>query len=67
MIWMHLILVITLYILYFFQLQTVRALLRDNQSAARAEHKSQGLGIIIIRGLVLISGALLVESESPAP
>ena len=65
MIWMHLMLLITLYTLYFFQIRSARAMLRDPGSAARGEHKSQGLGIIVIRGLVLISGALLVETESP--
>ena len=65
MIWMHLILLITLYMLYFFQIRSARALMRDSRSAARGEHRSQGLGIIIIRGLVLISGALLVENETP--
>lgn len=63
MIWMHLILVITLYILYFFQLQAARQLLRGDQSV-RNEHRSQGLGIIITRGLVLVTGALLVEIKS---
>jgi len=63
--WMHLMLLITLYTLYFFQVRSARALLRDPRSAARGEHKSQGLGIIIVRGLVLVSGAMLVENESP--
>jgi hypothetical protein len=60
MVWMHLILVITLYMLYFVQVRSVSALLRGDPKA-RDEHKSQGLGIIIVRGLVLLSGAMLVE------
>jgi hypothetical protein len=67
MVWMHLILVISLYMLYFVQIQSARAMLRGGRPQARGEHKSQGLGIIIVRGLVLVSGAMLVESESPAP
>jgi len=65
MVWMHLILVITLYMLYFFQLRSVRAML-GGDSQARGEHKTQGLGIIIVRGMVLLTGALLVEPESLA-
>lgn len=63
MVWMHLILVITLYILYFVQVLTAKKLLAGDQEA-RAEHKSQGLGIIIVRGLVLLSAAMLVEPNS---
>jgi len=64
MVWMHLILVIALYMLYIVQIRSARAMLRG-EAVARNEHKSQGLGIIIARGLVLITGAMLVESESP--
>ena len=66
MLWMHLILVITLYMLYFFQIRSLSGVLKG-ESLARGEHKSQGLGIIIIRGLVLITGALLVEAEDSTP
>jgi len=62
MVWMHLILVITLYMLYFVQLRSVRGVLHGDQKA-RGEHKSQGLGIIIVRGLVLVTGAMLVEPD----
>jgi hypothetical protein len=60
MVWMHLILVITLYVLYFVQVRSAWALMHGNQQA-RNDHKSQGLGIIIVRGFVLLSGAMLVE------
>lgn len=62
LIWIHLILVISLYMLYVFQIQAVRGMLRGDEEA-RSTHKSQGLGIIIARGLVLATGALLVEPE----
>lgn len=65
MVWMHLILLITLYMLYFFQVRSIRGVLRG-EPQARSEHKSQGLGIIIIRGLVLVSGAMLVEPDDSA-
>ena len=59
MIWMHLILVITLYMLYFVQVRSARGLLKGEQKA-RGEHKSQGLGIIVVRGLVLVTGTRLL-------
>jgi hypothetical protein len=64
MIWMHLILLMTLYMLYFVQVRSAMALLRGDVNA-RSEHKTQGLGIMIVRGLVLLSGAMLVEPDSP--
>ncbi len=65
MVWMHLMLVITLYILYVVQVMSARKLLGGDKEA-RLEHKSQGLGIIIVRGLVLLSAAMLVEPISEA-
>ncbi len=61
LIWMHLILVISLYLLYFFQVQTARRLLAGDE-AARADHRSQGKGILIVRALMITTGALLVEA-----
>lgn len=63
MVWMHLMFVITLYVLYFVQIQSARRLLKGDQEA-RGEHKSQGLGILIVRGLVLASAIMLVEPVS---
>ena len=63
LIWMHLILVISLYVLYFVQVQAARGILRGDPQA-RQEHKTQGLGILIVRALVLVTGALLVEPNA---
>jgi len=60
MIWMHFILVLVLYALYFLQFQTARKLLSGDESA-RAEHRNQGKGILIARGLVILSAAMLIE------
>lgn len=58
--WMHFILVITLYVLYVVQIQTARRLL-GGDDAVRKDHRAQGIGILITRGLVIFTGALLAE------
>ncbi|MCC6208077.1 MAG: hypothetical protein IT488_07985 [Gammaproteobacteria bacterium] len=58
--WMHLILVITLYVLYVVQIQTARRLLGNDESV-RKDHRTQGIGILVTRGLVIFTGALLAE------
>lgn len=60
MIWMHFILVLVLYALYFLQIVTARKLLRGDDSV-RDDHRSQGKGILIARGLVILSAAMLIE------
>lgn len=60
MIWMHFILVLVLYALYFLQIQSARKLLRGDEEA-RNEHRNQGKGILIARGLVILSAAMLFE------
>ena len=66
LIWMHFILLITLYILYIFQIQAGRKILHGD-AQARADHKGQAKGILIAKALVIITGALLVEPDSPTP
>jgi hypothetical protein len=58
--WMHFILVITLYVLYVVQIQTARRLL-GGDDAVRKDHRTQGIGILITRGLVIFTGTLLAE------
>ena len=66
LIWMHFILLITLYILYVFQIQAGRKILQGDEQA-RADHKGQAKGILIAKALVIITGALLVEPDAPMP
>ena len=66
LIWMHFILLITLYILYIFQIQAGRKILQGDEQA-RADHVGQAKGILIAKALVIITGALLVEPDSPTP
>lgn len=62
MIWMHLILIITLYALYALQIATARKMLQGDMSA-KSGHRSQGIGILVVRGLVVLSAALLIEPD----
>ena len=66
LIWMHFILLISLYILYVFQIQAGRKILQGDEQA-RADHKGQAKGILIAKALVIITGALLVEPDAPMP
>jgi len=60
MIWMHFILVLTLYALYGLQIMTIKKMVNGDE-AARKEHRTQGLGILIARGLVILSAAMLID------
>lgn len=63
LIWMHLGLVMTLYVLYFLQVQTARRIFAGNNEV-RSEHRSQANAILLVRGLVIISALMLVDPES---
>ncbi len=63
-VWIHLMLVITLYVLYIVQVQTVRAIVKgDLDSKAKkelkTEHRAQGIGILVVRPMMIFTGALL--------
>ncbi|MEW6353143.1 MAG: hypothetical protein AB1469_02430 [Pseudomonadota bacterium] len=64
LLWTHFVLLLILYILYVLQVQVGRKLLKGEQ-AARAEHRAQGKAILLVRALVIFTGALLVE-QPPA-
>ncbi len=64
-IWMHFGLIIALYVLYAVQIQTALVLRRspgEDTAKARKDHRAQGKGILLARGLVILTGAILVES-----
>jgi len=63
LIWMHLGLVITLFVLYFLQIQLGRKLLQGEEEH-RQEHKVQGKGILLTRFMVILTGGLLFEAEA---
>lgn len=62
-VWMHLGLVLTLYALYVVQVSSVRGVLRGD-AEARTNHHGQGKAILVVRGLVILTGALLAESPT---
>jgi len=63
LLWTHFGLLIALFVLYSVQIAAGRKLLRGDQSA-RDEHKNVAKGLLLVRGLVIMSGALLVQAET---
>jgi len=65
LLWSHLILVMVLYALYVLQVMAGRTMLRnppnsEDHQRMREEHRKQFIGIVVMRLLVLASGALLI-------
>ena len=61
-VWMHLAAVIALFVMYGVQILAGRALLlNDNSAKNRQEHRSQGKGILVVRAIVIFTGALLFQ------
>ena len=60
-VWTHFGLLIALFVLYGIQILAGIKLLQGDQSA-RTEHSSMAKGILLLRALVIISGALLVQA-----
>ncbi len=63
LIWMHLGLVLTLYVLYVMQVQAGLKL-RKGENSLRETHIAQGRGILLARLMVILTGALLYEPET---
>lgn len=65
LIWLHFILLITLYVMYVMQIMAGRRLLKTPGDAqVRAEHRGQAWVILTVKALVIFTGALLVEPGS---
>jgi len=63
--WSHLILVMVLYALYVLQVMAGRTMLQNSADSedhkrTREEHRKQFIGIVVMRLLVLASGALMI-------
>lgn len=65
LLWTHLLLVLTLYMLYAMQIQSARRILRG-ELTMRADHGAQGRAILLVRAFVILTGALMVETPPPA-
>ncbi len=63
LVWMHLGLLITLYALYAAQIHTATRLLKGNNTI-RGDHRTQGKALLLVRGLAILTGAILAN---PAP
>lgn len=63
LVWTHFGLLIALFVLYVIQIAAGRKLLAADMTA-RTEHKNVAKGILLVRALVIISGALLVQPEA---
>jgi len=61
LIWIHLMMIVMMYALYVMQVKTALRLLRGDNSM-RIDHGAQGRAILLVRALVIFTGALLVES-----
>ena len=61
LLWTHLFLVLTLYMLYVMQIQSARRILRGELSL-RSDHHAQGKAVLLVRALVIVTGALMVET-----
>ncbi|MDH5544288.1 MAG: hypothetical protein OEZ43_01780 [Gammaproteobacteria bacterium] len=62
LIWMHFGVVLTLYALYIMQIIEGRKILRG-KNKVRESHRNLGKGILLVRFIVVFSGALLYEPE----
>lgn len=60
LVWMHFGLLVGMYALYGLQLLTARRILAGDASA-RADHHAQGKMMLLARGLVIVTGAILAN------
>ncbi len=62
LVWMHLGLLITMFVLDGAQVLTALKIFKGDQSA-RADHRTQGKALLAVRGLVVLTGAALANPE----
>jgi len=62
LVWMHFFLLIAMYVLDAIQIYTASKVLKGDQTA-REEHKAHGKALLVVRGLVIVSGAMLANPE----
>lgn len=67
-VWTHFGLLVSLFVLYAMQIQTGLKILKPTNEATgdnRIPHRAQAKGILLVRALVIVSGALLAEPITP--
>jgi len=62
LVWMHLGLLITMFVLDGMQIITARKIFKG-EPAARLDHHTQGKALLVVRGLVILTGAILANPE----
>lgn len=62
LVWMHLILLLAMYALDAVQILSARKMLKGDE-AAREDHRSQAKALLLVRGLVIVSGGMLANPE----
>ncbi len=62
LVWMHLGLLITMFVLDGAQILTARRIFKGDNSA-RPDHHTQGKALLVVRGLVVVTGAILANPE----
>jgi len=62
LVWMHFILFIAMYALDAAQIYSARKMLQGDE-AARADHHTQAKALLIVRGLVILSGGMLANPD----
>ena len=60
LIWMHVTLFVVMYALDAVQILTARKMLQGDERA-REDHRTQAKALLIVRGLVIVSGAILAN------
>src|SRR5512135_548110 len=60
LVWMHLGLLITMFVLDGMQIITARKIFRGDK-VARTDHHTQGKALLVVRGLVILTGAILAN------
>lgn len=58
LVWMHFGLIVSLYWLYWAQINTVGKMLKGDRDA-RNHHHSQGKALLLVRGLMILTGTIL--------
>ncbi|MDQ3268265.1 MAG: hypothetical protein M3P47_06035 [Pseudomonadota bacterium] len=61
LVWIHFMMLVMMYTLYVMQIKTALNLLQYDNSV-RIDHRAQGQAVLLVRALVIFTGALLVES-----
>ncbi len=62
LVWMHIGLLITMFVLDGVQILTARRIFKGDH-LARPDHRTQGKALLVVRGLVVLTGAALANPE----